>query len=138
MLCVIRSSVGCLAFAVKPIDLLALTVLRNPIMFQKERRSEFRYPVQQPAFLKVEDGSEVVTVSENVSTHGLLLRCESLIALSSKVQIDLRLPNGLPLEGRGEVLRVEQPSAGGTFLIAVKCEAPLRISRVSQMSGPQP
>ena len=101
--------------------------LRNPIMFQPERRSERRYLVQEPAFLKVEDGSDVVTVSQNVSTYGLLLRCESLIALRSKGKIDLRLPNGLPLEGRGEVLRVEQPSAGGAFLIAVRCEAPLKI-----------
>jgi hypothetical protein len=126
----IRSSVDCLTFVDKAIDLLAqLAVLRNPIMFQKERRSERRYLVQQPAFLKLEDGSEVVTISQNVSTYGLLLRCESLIALRSRVKIDLRLPNGLPLEGRGEVLRVEQPSAGGAFLIAVRCEEPLEISR---------
>jgi hypothetical protein len=100
-------------------------------MFQKERRSERRYLVQESAFLKVESGSgsEVVTVSENVSAHGLLLRCEALVPLGSKVKVILRFPRGVTLEGAGQVSRVEPPSAGQAFLIAVRCEAPLTISR---------
>ena len=100
-------------------------------MFQNERRSERRYLVQEPTLLKVEggNGSEVVTVSENVSAHGLLLRCEALVALGSRVKVILRFPNGVTLEGAGQVSRVEQPSAGRAFLIAVRCEAPLTISQ---------
>jgi len=100
-------------------------------MFLKERRSEPRYLVQERALLKVEggNGSEVPTVSENVSAHGLLLRCEAPVALGSKVKVILRFPNGVTLEGAGQVSRVEQPSAGPAFLIAVRCEAPLIISR---------
>src|SRR5712664_1721520 len=89
-------------------------------MFRDERRSERRYPIRQPAFVKFQTGErrEVETVAQNVSARGLLLRCETLISVRSKIEVTLHFPNALPLEGAGEVLRVE-PSAGGAFLIAV-------------------
>jgi len=100
-------------------------------MFREERRSERRYPIRQPAFVRFHGGKkgEVETVAQNVSAHGLLLHCETLIPLRSKIAVTLRFPNALPLEAAGEVLRVEQPSAGGAFLIAVACEAPWEFSR---------
>ena len=100
-------------------------------MFRKERRSEHRYPIRQSAFVKFQTGerSEVETVAQNVSAHGLLLRCETLIPIRSKIEVTLRFPNALPLEGAGEVLRVEQPPGGGAFLIAVRCGAPWDFSR---------
>jgi hypothetical protein len=58
-----------------------------------------------------------------VSTHGLLLRCETIIPVRSTIEVTLRFPKALPLEGAGEVMRVEQAPAGGAFLIAVRCEA---------------
>jgi hypothetical protein len=103
-------------------------------MFGKERRTERRYYFQQPAFVRLQrvNGSEVETVTENVSTHGLLLRCEALVALGSTVKVILSLPYGSSLlEGAGQVSRVEKPSAGGAFLIAVRCEEPLKISRMN-------
>ena len=100
-------------------------------MFRKERRSERRYPIRQPALAEFQDGErgKVETVAQNVSARGILLRCEVLIPLRSKIEVTLRFPNALPLEGGGEVLRVEQPSAGGAFLIAVRCKAPWEFSR---------
>jgi hypothetical protein len=100
-------------------------------MFREERRSERRYPIRQSAFVKFQTGEspEGEIVAQNVSAHGLLLRCETRIPIRSKIEVTLRFPNTLPLEGRGEVLRVEQPSAGGVFLIAVRCEAPWDFSR---------
>ena len=100
-------------------------------MSREERRSERRYPIRQPAFVKFRAGErrEVETVAQNVSAHGLLLRCETLIPIRSKIEVTLCFPNALPLEGAGEVLRVEQPSADGVFLIAVRCEAPWDFSR---------
>ncbi len=99
-------------------------------MIEKERRSERRYPVQQPAFVILQDGNglEVKTVTQNVSTRGLMLRSDTLIPLGSKVAVSVRLPNGLPLEGAGEVLRVEPLFRDEGFLITVKCDAPLEIS----------
>jgi hypothetical protein len=99
-------------------------------MFREERRSERRYPIRQPAFVRFQGRNEsgVETVVQNVSTHGLLLWCETLIPLRTKIKVTLRFPDALPLEGAGEVLRVEQPPAGGAFLIAVRCEAPWQFS----------
>jgi hypothetical protein len=64
-----------------------------------------------------------------MSTRGLLLRSESAIPLHSHVEVTVLVPNGFPLKGAGEVLRVDQSSEGGTFLVAVLCNAPLEISR---------
>jgi len=103
-------------------------------MFRKERRSQHRYPVKQPASVRLqgENGREVAAVTQNVSTRGLLLRCEEAIPLRSKIEVTVRLPVGLPLEGSGEVLRVQQSSAGAAFLVAIECEAPLeRFSRLT-------
>jgi hypothetical protein len=98
-------------------------------MFREERRSEPRYPMHQPAFVRFKGTTkdEIEAVAQNVSAHGLLLRCETLIPLRSKIEVTLRFPNALPLEGTGEVLRVE-PSAGAAFLIAIACEAPWEFS----------
>ena len=100
-------------------------------MFREERRSERRYPIRQSAFVKFQSGEspEGEIVAQNVSAHGLLLRCETRIPIRSKIEVTLRFPNTLPLEGTGEVVRVEQPSASGAFLIAVRCEAPWEFSR---------
>jgi hypothetical protein len=104
---------------------------RDRSMFPEERRSERRYPIRQPALVKFRSGErrEVETVAQNVSARGLLLRCETLIPVRSKMEVTLCFPNALPLEGAGEVLRVEQPSADVAFLIAVRCEGPWEFSR---------
>ncbi len=100
-------------------------------MFPAERRSERRYPVRQPARVKLKVGNvrEIDVVARDVSTHGALLQCESPIPLRSKIEVTLRFPNALPLQAPGEVLRVEQPSPGGAFLIAIRCDAPWEFLR---------
>jgi hypothetical protein len=100
-------------------------------MFGRDHRTASRYYFQQPVFVGLQDviGSEVETVTENVCAHGPLLRCKAPIALGSKVRVIVRFPSCVPIEGVGEVLRVEQRSTGGAFLIAVRCEAPLKSSR---------
>ena len=93
-------------------------------MFPKERRSERRYPVQQPARVRLQEGDwrEIDMVARNVSTHGALLECDGPIPIRSKIEVTLRFPDALPLQAPGEVLRVEQPFSEGPFLIAVRCE----------------
>jgi hypothetical protein len=100
-------------------------------MSREERRSERRYPIRQPAFVKfqAEERGEVEAVVQNVSAHGLLLRCETPIPIRSKVEVTLCFPNARPLVGAGEVLRVDQPAAVRGFLIAVRCEAPWEFLR---------
>jgi PilZ domain len=101
-------------------------------MFRREHRSERRYSVQQPALVRPQggDGGEVASVTRNISAHGLLLQCETIIPLHSKLEVTVHLPNGLPLKGAGEVLRVEQPSPGAALLVALKCDAPLELLRL--------
>jgi len=97
----------------------------------RERRSERRYPIRQPAFVRFQAGEsgEIKTVAQNVSARGALLQCETLIPVHSKIEVTLSFPNALPLAGAGEVLRVERPSADGASLIAVRCEAPWEFPR---------
>jgi hypothetical protein len=99
-------------------------------MSDKERRTERRYSCQQPAFLRTQsgDGIELEAVTENVSTHGLLLRCKTPIDLGSKVKIKLHFPTSVILESVGKILRVE-PRFKEDTVVAVRCEAPLEISR---------
>jgi hypothetical protein len=99
-------------------------------MSEKERRTERRYSCQQPAFLGTQsrDGTELEAVTENVSTHGLLLRCKTPIDLGSKVKIKLHFPTSVILESVGKILRVE-PRFKEDTVVAVRCEAPLEISR---------
>ena len=90
-------------------------------MFPKERRRERRYPIQQPAFLRPQGAdSEVESATENISTHGVLLRSEVLIPVGSKIDVILRFRDALPIQGEGEVLRLEKQHGGKAFLVAVR------------------
>jgi hypothetical protein len=91
-------------------------------MFPKERRRERRYPIQQPAFVRVQAAAgEVESATENISTHGILLRTEVLIPVGSEIDVILRFRDALPIQGEGEVLRLEKQHGGKAFLIAVRC-----------------
>ena len=96
-------------------------------MLQEERRSERRYAVHQPAVLRIDRVGEIRTVTENVSNRGVLLRSALDIPAGSKVEINLLLPVGSQVKAVGEVLRVEQPSKDGPFLVAVRCDVPWEI-----------
>jgi PilZ domain len=107
-------------------------------MVENEHRTERRYYFQQSAFVTVQRSSEseTETITENVSAHGFLLRCEAPVDLGSTVRVILSLPYGFSLlEGAGQVCRVEKPSAGEAFLVAVRCEEPLKISRTNLVSA---
>ena len=90
-------------------------------MFPKERRRERRFPIQQPAFVRLQGAAgEVESATENISTHGVLLRSEVLIPVGSKIDVILRFPDALPIQGEGEVLRLEKQHGGKAFLVAVR------------------
>ena len=91
-------------------------------MFPTERRREGRYSIQQPAFVRVQGAAgEVESATENVSTHGVLLRSEVPISVGSKVDVILRFRDAVPIQGEGEVLRLGKQPGGKAFLIAVRC-----------------
>ena len=94
-------------------------------MFPKERRRERRYSIQQPAFVRLKGATgEVESATENISTHFVLLRSEVLIPVGSKIDVNLRFRDALPIQGEGEVLRLEKQHGGKAFLIAVRCGQP--------------
>jgi hypothetical protein len=105
-------------------------------MTQDDRRRERRLPLREPAVVRLCDENlrEVSTVTENVSTGGVLLRSASLIPGGSKVEVTILLPTGAQIKGTGEVVRAEQKPAGGQVLIAVKCDVSFQIS-ASSSSG---
>ena len=100
-------------------------------MSPDERRNKRRYAFQRPAWVKIigEDASAITTVTENVSTCGVLLRSNFLLPLDSMIEVTLPLSSGSELRGVGRLVRVEQPLAEQTFLFAVKCDRPLEICR---------
>jgi hypothetical protein len=102
---------------------------RRSTMPDYVHRSERRYAVQQPAWVRIIDqhARAIPTVTENVSNSGFLLRSELPVPLNSQVEINLLLPSGPHLKGTGHVVRVEKPLPGQTFLLAVKCDHPLEI-----------
>ena len=83
-------------------------------MFPKERRRERRYPIQQPVFVRVQGAAgEVESATENISTHFVLLRSEVLIPVGSKIDVNLRFRDALPIRLsnsglRGRFVRVIQ------------------------------
>jgi hypothetical protein len=100
-------------------------------MLQQERRAERRYPVRQPAWIRLPGSGEcrdIAATTENMSTRGVLLRSPLAIPLGAKIELTLRLANGPQLRGTGEVLRVN-PSVEESFLVAVSCDLPLKIFR---------
>jgi hypothetical protein len=101
-------------------------------MAQEERRSERRFPLRQPASLKFLEGNsiEFTAITENVSAHGALLQSETEIPVGVKAEITLLLPEAPPLKGAGEILRAERSPQGGTYLVAMHCNVPFRITRV--------
>ena len=105
-------------------------------MSLEERRSERRYPLRQPASVRLrgENERDIAAVTENVSTRGVLLRSDSEIRPGSKIEITLLVPNVPPLKGAGEVLRMAQQAAGGIFLMAVRCDHPFQFSQNKEQS----
>jgi hypothetical protein len=102
-------------------------------MSQEERRSEPRYLIRQAASVRIPEHNpqEIATTTENMSAHGVALRCSSSIPLHSKVRVTWFLPDGPSVKGAGQVLRVEQPVANESFLISVRCDVPFKISHSS-------
>ena len=83
--------------------------------------------------MKVQFGSEATefeAVSKNVSVGGLLVRSTGVIPQNTPVTFILsvhgeRAVRPIHLIGEGEVVRVECEEVNATFVMAVKCKAPV-------------
>jgi PilZ domain len=96
-----------------------------------DRRQQLRFPICELALLTVSpnDSVEITTVTENISTTGVLLRSTSSLAEGSRVQVRIPMPSGAAeLKGSGSVVRTSPSVRGGYFLIAVACDQPFDLS----------
>lgn len=96
---------------------------------RKYRRFALEFPVR----MKFRSGSataEIEAVSQNVSVGGLLVRSALPIPQHTPVTFILSVHGKqsvrpVHLMGEGEVVRVEGGEAEVTFMMAVKCDAPV-------------
>lgn len=94
-------------------------------------RQQPRFPICELALVTFSpnDSSEIATITENISTTGVLLRSTSSLAQGSRVQVRIPMPSGAAeLKGSGSVIRTSQREPSGYFLIAVACDQPFDLS----------
>ncbi len=97
---------------------------------RKYRRFNLEFPLQ----MKVQSLSlitEIEAVSKNVSVGGLLVKSALMIPQNASVSFVLSVHGEgairpIHLMGEGEVVRVETEEEGASFVMAVKCKAPVR------------
>ena len=96
---------------------------------RKYRRFALEFPVRMQ-FQSGSSNAEIEAVSENVSVGGLLVRSALPIPQHTPVTFVLsvhgkRSVRPVHLVGEGEVVRVEGGDGAATFMMAVKCNAPV-------------
>src|ERR1700732_2069597 len=105
-----------------------LTLLFVPALDYQLRRREPRYDLRLPVSVSLRSDipSEIMAVSENISSHGILLSSEAAIpeGTSIKLMVALRHPSArgnTHLTATGRVLRMERRGSRG-FAVAVCCD----------------
>lgn len=96
-------------------------------------RSYRRFRLEFPVRLKFQVGqatSEIETVSKDLSVGGLLLRSVRPVPTNTPVTFVLSVHGKhsvrpIHLCGEGEIVRIESDEAEGTYIMAVKCSAPV-------------
>jgi len=96
---------------------------------RKYRRFELAFPVRMK-FQSGAGSAEIEAVSKNISLGGLLVRSTLPIPPHTSVTFILSVHGKhsvrpVRLMGEGEVVRVEGGEAEATFMMAVKCNAPV-------------
>jgi hypothetical protein len=92
------------------------------------RRREPRYDLRLPVSvsLRSQIPGEIMAVSENISSHGILLSAEAAIPEGTSIKLMVALRSSSPsrntyLTAAGKVLRLERRDAG-SFAMAVCCD----------------
>jgi PilZ domain len=97
------------------------------------KRKYHRFKLHQPVLITFESGeshAELEAVSENVSSGGVLLKCDWIIPLGTVLTLKMNVPGQralrpLRMVARGETIRVEGNKNDGTFYIAVRFVSPV-------------
>ena len=107
---------------------LQLSLLFVPAFDYQLRRRERRYDLRLPVSVSLYSDipGEIMAVSENISTHGILLSSEAAIPEGTSIELMVALRRPPPwgnthLTAAGKVLRLERRGSGG-FALAVCCD----------------
>ena len=107
---------------------LQLSLLFVPAFDYQLRRRERRYDLRLPVSVSLQSDipAKIMAVSENISSHGILLSSEAAIpeGTSIKLMVELRSPSpwgNTQLTGAGRVLRLERRGSD-SFAVAVCCD----------------
>ena len=99
-------------------------------MDNTERRRSRRFPLQQPALLRVCDSItiEVVGATENASLNGVFVCLDHPLPRDSWVEVTIPMRASaathlVQLRGSGKVVRAEQRN--GKHMVAIACDIPL-------------
>ena len=98
-----------------------------------QKRKYHRFGLRQPVLITFESGeshAELEVVSENVSSGGVLLKCDWMIPLGTLLTLKMnvqgqRALRPLRMVAHGETVRVESNKGDGTFNIAVRFISPV-------------
>ncbi len=92
-----------------------------------------RFNLEFPVYMKVQSPSlvtKIEAVSKNVSVGGLLVKSTGMIPQNTTVSFILSVHGEqavrpIHLAGEGEIVRVESEEGDATFVMAVRCKAPV-------------
>ena len=92
-----------------------------------------RFDLALPVLMTLQSGSttlEIEGISKNISIGGLLVTSARFISRYTPVTLTVKAygekaVRPIHLVGEGEVVRVEKAESEATFVIAVKCKAPV-------------
>jgi hypothetical protein len=93
-----------------------------------------RFRLEFPVRLRFQSGSttaEIEAVSKNLSVGGLLIRSALPVPQHTAVTFVLSVHGSqslrpVHLRGEGEIVRVENVEPEGTFMMAVRCDSPVK------------
>lgn len=72
-------------------------------LLRRERRRSVRIPVQVPVWLRIQNGPDIDGILLDLSESGMEVLSARPLAASASVGFRFGLPDGMPIEGRGEV-----------------------------------
>jgi hypothetical protein len=107
---------------------LRLSLLFVPAFDHQLRRRERRYDLRLPVSVNLQSdiSGEIMAVSENISSHGILLSSKAAIPEGTSIELMVALRSPSPwgnthLTATGKVLRLERRGSG-SFAVAVCCD----------------
>jgi CheY-like chemotaxis protein len=99
---------------------VARTFRASYAMMFRERRLDYRYPIEVPTCVRAESGPEFHATSINISETGMAIRTSSLLRAGDQLWLRIELPNlSEPLTTSGEVCWTDANGRAGIRFLNV-------------------